>query len=100
MAKVADVKLFWSKSPSQDIAKVTVTTTINGVDTVAEFGPEVEEMQIEVAALGTVQFQIVVTDTEGKVASSEIHSFTLGDLEDPLPATNLGHEILGVRDVA
>lgn len=97
--KVADVKLFWTKSPSQDIAKVTVKTTINGTETVAEVGPEVQEIQVEVAALGSVQFQIDVTDTEGKVASSEIYSFTLGDLENPLPATNLGHEVLGVRDV-
>jgi hypothetical protein len=99
MAKIAKVKLFWTKSVSQDIAKVTVTTTINGAVTVTEVGPEVQDVTVDVAAMGVVSFLVVVTDTEGKTATSETHSFTLGDLEDPLPVTNLGHEVVGVIDV-
>src|SRR5262245_36985849 len=97
--KVADVKLYWLKSPSQDVNRVEIETSIDGNVTKTEVGPEVEEITVVVQARASVQFKVTVFDTEGNQASSEIHSFTLGDLEDPLPATALGHEILGVREV-
>ncbi len=99
MSKVADVKLGWLKSPSADIGKVKVVVTNDGTETTSEFGPEVESVQIVVKAMGAVQFKVIVFDTEGKQATSETYSFNLGDLEDPLPATNLFHEVLAVRDV-
>lgn len=97
--KVADVKIFWTPSPSADVEKVIVKTTVNGSETMSQFGPEVIEMMIEVAALGSVTVQIDVIDKEGLTGSSEIHSFVLGDLEAPQPVTNVGHEIVGIRDV-
>lgn len=97
--KVADIRLFWTKSPSADVDHVEVTVTQNGTQTVNQFGPEVEEFQIVAQASSSVQFQVDTFDTEGNKATSVVYGFTLGDLESPLPATNLGHEILGVRDV-
>lgn len=98
MAKVADIKLMWSKSPSSDIDRVNIVVTNNGTETTTELGPEVEDFAIVVQASGAASFKIVTFDTEGKQATSELYSFTLGDLEDPLPATNLTHEVMGIRD--
>lgn len=99
MAKVADVKLSWTKSPSADVAKVTVVVTKDGTETTTEVGPEVESIQIVVEASKSVTFKVIVTDSEGLAATSDIYTFSLGDLEAPLPATNLFHEVIGVRDV-
>lgn len=98
--KVADVKLFWQKSVSGDVEKAQVTVTNNGTVTVADLGPEVEDFVIEVQAGGSVSFKVVTFDKEGLQSTSETYSFTLGDLEPPQPATLLGHEVVGVRDVA
>ncbi len=98
MAKVADVRLSWVKSPTIDVTKVQVVVTNDGTETTTEFGPEVQELVIVVKASTTVQFKVVVTDSEGQVATSSTYTFTLGDLEAPLPATDLKHTILAVRD--
>jgi len=101
MAKVADVKLSWTRSPSSGVTKVEVKTTVNGNETVVEVGPEVESFQITVQASSTVSFQVITHgDESGDVAASETYTFTLGDLEAVLPATGLGHEVLAVRDEA
>ncbi len=97
--KVADVKLSWKKSVSADVGKIDIKVTINGNETSTELGPEVESFMIEVAALGVVSFLIVTHDTEGNQATSEAYTFSLGDLEAPQPATDLFHEIVGIRDV-
>lgn len=99
MAKVADVKIFWTPSPSTDIEKVLVKTTINGAETISQFGAEVTEMMIVVSAMGSVTISIDVIDKDGLQASSEIHSFVLGDLEGPQPVTDIGHTVVAVRDV-
>lgn len=98
MGKVADVRLSWTKSPSADVAKVQVFVTNNGTETMVEGGAEVEQIMTVVQASAAVQFKIVTFDTEGNQATSEVYSFTLGDLIAPLPATNLGHEVVAVRD--
>lgn len=97
--KVADVKLTWTKSPSAPISKVVVNVTINGNLTTTEVGAEVEEFMIGVHALGVVSFSIDTFDDEGLKATSETHTFTLGNLEAPLPATGLFHEVVAIRDV-
>lgn len=99
MAKVADVKLSWVKSPSADVAKVQVVVTNDGTESTADFGPEVQELVVVVNASKSVQFKVIVTDSEGLQATSETYTFTLGDLESPQPATGLLHEVVGVRDV-
>lgn len=97
--KVADVKLSWSKSPSADVSKVQVVLVNDGVTTKTDFGPEVESYQIVVQARKSVQYSVITIDSEGLQATSVLYTFTLGDLENPLPATNLTHEVVGIRDV-
>ncbi len=98
--KVADVRIGWKKSPSPDIAKVKVMLKVDGTETFAECGPEVEEHIITVKAMSAVQWKVVVKDIDGLTKESQSHDFVLGDLEEPLPATDLFHEILAVREVA
>jgi hypothetical protein len=100
MAKVADVKLGWTRSPSADVKKVTVVVTNDGAETTTEVGPEVESIQIVVSASKAFSFKVVVTDADGLVATSETYSFTMGDLETPVAPINLFHETVAVRDVA
>jgi hypothetical protein len=101
VSKVASVVLGWNRSPSTDVVSQSINITINGnTDTSIEVGAEVQSYQLEVDAKSSVSFAIKSFDSEGKVATSEVYSFTLGDLEAPLPATNLFHEIVGIREVA
>lgn len=98
MAKIASVRHFWSKSPSADVTKVVAVLTINGNETRTEYGPEVEEFVTDVNAGSSVSYKIETYDSENKVATSETYAYNLGDLVDPLPATNLSHEVVSVRD--
>ncbi len=99
MSKVADVRLGWVKSPSTDVKKVTVIVTKDGTETTTEVGPEVQEIQIVVEALKSVQFKVVVENTDGLTATSDVYSFTLDSLESPQPVTGLFHEVIGIRDI-
>ena len=96
----ATVKLFWVNSPSPDIVSQKVSVSIDSKPpTVAEFGPEVNSLTLNVAAKSSVLFTVEVTDSEGQTAMSESYFFQLGDLVAPMPATGLGHEVLGVMEV-
>ena len=99
MAKVADVKLSWKKSVSADVAKVAVVVTLDGQTTTTEYGPEVEEVVVTLAAGKSGSFHVVAIDSEGLRSMSLTHDWTLGDLEAPQPATALAHEVVAVRDV-
>jgi hypothetical protein len=99
MAKVADVKLSWKKSPSADVKSVKIVVTNDGTETTTDLGAEVEEFMVVVAATKACSFKITTTDNEGLVATSVTYTFVLGDLEAPLPATDLKHEVVAVRDV-
>lgn len=100
MSKVADVKLTWKKSPSLDIASQVIVLSVNGVsETDIELSPGLESYTGEFQANSTVTFSISSFDSEGNVAASESHTFQIGDLELPLPATDLFHEFVGVREV-
>lgn len=100
MAKVADVKLSWKKSPSLDISSQVIEIKKGSAEaTRIEVGPEVESYMLEVDALNTVSFTIQTLDIEGQVVTSDVYSFSLGDLEVPLPATDLFHEVIAVRDL-
>ncbi len=98
--KIADIKLGWTKSASADVSRVEVVVTKDGTSTTTEVGPEVESFQIEVEAMGAASFTVITYDSEGLQATSDLYSFTLGDLTAPQPATSLFHTVLGVRDVA
>jgi len=100
MGKVADVKLTWKRSPSADVSKVVVSLTNDGSVESVEFGPDVEEFMVVVKANSSFSFSIDSYDGDGQIATSVTYSFTLGDLEAPLPATDLKHTIIGIRDEA
>lgn len=99
MAKVADVKLGWTKSPSSDIASVKLVITKDGADITVSVDAAAESFQIVVEASKTVSFKIITIDKDGLTATSDTYTFTLSDLEAPLPATNLFHEVVAVREV-
>jgi hypothetical protein len=96
--KIASVKHFWTKSPSADITKVVSVLNVNGAETVTEYGPDTESFTVDVNANSTVNFRIETYDGEGRKAVSETYTYTLRDLTDPMPATNLGHEVINIRD--
>ncbi len=92
----ATVRLGWVRSVSADVTSRKVIITKNGEQTTIDVGPEVSEYVLEVEASSSVQFQTIVTDSEGKEATSETYSFVLGDLVPPQPDTGLFHEVLGL----
>ncbi len=97
--KVATVKLGWMRSASADVNAQKIEVTKNGELTTIDLPAEVEEFTLEVQAVSTVTFKVSAIDAEGNVATSDLYSFTLGDLEAPLAPTGLFHEILAVNDV-
>jgi hypothetical protein len=100
MAKVASVKLKWKRSVSADAVEQTIDIVKDGVSIPSAVIPtEVEEFVIDVPAQSSVQFTVTTKDSEGLVAVSGTYSFSLGDLENPQPATDLGHEILAINEV-
>ena len=100
MPMVADVKLIWTKSPSPDVAKQILKTTIAGGTTEVELGPEAQEYMVVIGSETPFSFQVDTFDAAGNHTASEIYSNVIGDLEAPLAATNLFHEVVGVREVA
>lgn len=98
--KVADVKLSWSPSVSAGIIRQVAKVAIDGAEpTALEVGPEVESVVIEVKASSSVVFWVETTDDENFTVISEQYTFQVKDLDSPLPATNLFHEIIAVRDL-
>jgi len=100
MPKIADVRLLWKKSPSLDIEKVKLHIFVNeGPEIINELSPEIESFLIVVPASNQAKFKVESLDSEGNVAMSEEYLFGIGDLELPLPATELGHKVEAIRDV-
>jgi hypothetical protein len=99
VAKTATIKYGWTRSASADVEKVITVLTVNGITTTTERGPEVESFTVDVAANSSVTLRVDSYDSEGLVALSEVYSHTVGNLELPLPATGLYHQILAVNDV-
>ena len=100
MSRVADVKLGWTKSPSSDVKSVQLVITKDDADTTIDVEATAESFQVTVEALKTVSFKVVTKNADGLVATSDSYTFTLDSLEAPLPASNLFHQVLAVRDVA
>ena len=98
MAKVASVRLSWTRSPSSDVTMQKINVTINGDVKTIEIGPEVESYQLDINASSAVSFDVVSIDDDANVVSSEVYNFRISDLEAPLPATILFHEIVSIRD--
>lgn len=97
--RVADVKLKWKRSVSADVALQIVKVIIDGVETLSsELPPELESVSITVKASQNVQFSVTTRDDEGQETVSEVYTFQVGNLDAPAPATELGHEIVGIRE--
>lgn len=96
--KVADVKLTWTKSPSPDVARQVLKTVIAGSEATVELGPEAQEFMVTISSDTPFQFSVDTFDAAGNHTVSEVYSSAVGDLEAPLAATNLAHEIVAVRD--
>ena len=99
MPKVADVQLSWNRSPSADVTAQRIEVTTNGGLVTADLGKEVDSYLIQVPANGTVQFKVIVLDDDGNAVESSLYTFSIGDLVAPLPATELTHKVISVRDV-
>lgn len=98
MAKIATVKLTWLRSPSSDAASVEIRTTVNGNTTTIEGPITQESFTLECEPNSSVTFSVITFDSEGLATESESHSFVLGDLDAPLPATALNHEIVSIHE--
>jgi hypothetical protein len=96
--KFATLRLHWVKSPSMDIDRVELRVNVNGSETITTLSGDTEEFTTEVSANSVISFDLKVFDTEGKEATSQTFTKGIGDLEDPLPPTDLGIDILAVRD--
>lgn len=97
--KVADVRLYWTPSLSSDIAKQVVNVTIGDSISTFDLLPGAVEHRIEVTSNSSFSFSVDSIDVEGNRIASVTYSSNVGDLEVPLPATDLGSEIMGVREV-
>jgi hypothetical protein len=98
--KIATIKCKWKRSPTSDVVRVDLVLTINGDETVTQLGPDVEDFVLEAVANSSYTFRIDTFDSDDQKTSSQTHSRTIGDLELPLPATDLTSEIIAVRDDA
>ena len=97
MRKVAIIKLFWRRSPSDDIKTQRIEIRVDSLPTTGvELGPEFEEMQVRVQASHTVVYRVVTIDEDQQEVPSVEYEFRVGDLEQPQPATDLGHVLLNI----
>ena len=89
----ARVKLYWTKSVSEDVAKQVVKLAVGGSTTEVEVPAGVEEYRLVISASTDFSFSVDTHDADGNVTASETHSGRIGDLIAPEPATGLGHVI-------
>jgi hypothetical protein len=99
MGKVADIKLKWKRSASADAKRAVLTVNNDGDTSTVDIPIEQEEFLLVVKANKSFGFSIETFDDEGLSSNSLSYSSTLGDLTAPQPATELGHEVVAIRDV-
>lgn len=87
--KNAKVTLSWVKSVSSDVVNQVVVVAVNGVDIfLANLAPDVQSVEIGTFAQGSVLTGThTVADGSGNTAVANLPSFTVPDLESPVPAT-------------
>ena len=98
MKMYAMVELAWKRTPSLDVNRIRIEINNDGVSSSQEFGVEVESHSVKVYASKMLTYKIVSIDEDNNEAVSQLHSFTLSDLESPLPATELTHKIVSIHD--
>lgn len=96
--KHAQVRLFWTPSPSKDVKRVLIEVVAdNFVIAQSELPPSANEYILNIPENAIVDVVIGVDDGTYVVPAS--FTFTVPDLTKPLPVTDIGFEILGVIDV-
>lgn len=95
MPRSARIELGWSRSLSTDVAKQEIKIEINGAIQTVMVPPEVESYLITVEAQSSVSFSVDTFDEDGQTGSI-VYSFSVGDLEAPLPATDLFHRVVAI----
>jgi hypothetical protein len=98
VGKSANIRIFWKKSVSADVQKVNAKITVAGTTQELEFGPEVQEAMVKVAASSSVHVEWVCTDSEGLQSVATMLDFSIGDLVNPQPVTDPGFEIVSIVD--
>ncbi len=99
MAKIADVRLKWTPSPSPGVVSRTVKVDNAGEAVEFDVGPAAGSVEITVAPFGTVTFWTVVKTADGLEAVSGTFTRTYGDFEAPEPDVGLAAEIVAIREV-
>jgi hypothetical protein len=99
MAKAVKGKITWTPSPSADVAKQVIQITTDGNLLETELIPGAAEFEAQFNASSVAMVDIKTVDTEGKEATSVVLTITVGDLVDPLPATDLAWTPTEVVDV-
>jgi len=96
--KSCDVLFEWDRSVSTEIDRVEVSITVDGVTTKTTYPEEVQSFQMRIFAGSGGSFQVITYSPDGIPVMSEVHTFSIGTLELPQPATNLRHKIINVID--
>jgi hypothetical protein len=100
--KAAQVRIGWTKSPSQNITRTVVEYQLDGGPVVKlEQSNDIEEFVVEMRANSTISVVIttykLVGDDEQSASAS--WSFTVGDLELPLPVSGFYADVLSTYDL-
>ncbi len=98
--KLATIKMGWTKSASTDVDHIEVVVNKDGTETTTQYSAEIESVLVEFQASTSGWFKVLTYDADGLVTASDTYTFTVSDLEAPLPATGLFHQIVSVREVA
>lgn len=100
MARAARVRLFWSPSPSPDTVKQIIRVYKDGqLHAELPVEPGIVETRIRVRANHKLQFDVLTVDSEGITTLSDSYFHQFGDFQQPLPATDLGHQTEDVFDL-
>lgn len=91
----ARVRVFWTPSPSPDVKTQTLVVLENGVEVVNEvLTPNVSEKIVVLHQNSVVDVKITVSDGTFSVPAD--FGFVMPDLEQPLPVSFIGFEVLEV----
>lgn len=98
--KNADVTLSWVKSVSTDVVNQHLDVVVNGVSTGGvNLAPDIESLRVGIFAAGTVLTGThTVADAAGNTAVVNLPSFTVPDLDNPMPATGFNWSYVVVEE--
>lgn len=99
LVKVADMKLFWTRSVGMKIPKQVIEYTLDGNTKTLEIGPEVESFTLEMRANKSGRYKVTTYSEDGQPTVSDEVTFQTGDLETVPPATGLGSAITAIREI-